>query len=131
MDNNELRPEDEKKANSLCVVSLLCVFLPEILRMICFRGIYMFLGHVVQAEGILEKLSRGLDLLVVASVIAGIVLMIYVRVKYPKNVFGKVIMWLYIILAILAILMIIIMIVACTLACGYLINTCQGCGQMG
>ena len=124
-------PEDERKANVFCIASLICVFLPRVLQ---FLG-YLLFGTLLQQVGresvLYDRLSGALSALGILFLIAGIVLVIYVRVKYPKNIFGKVLMWIYIVLAVLILIAFIVMLVACTLACSYLIETCQGCASMG
>ena len=58
--------------------------------------------------------------------IAALVLMILVRVKYPQSVFGKVLMWLYIALAILVVVFIAVTIIACGLAFISCVRNCPG-----
>ena len=58
--------------------------------------------------------------------IAALVLMILVRVKYPQSVFGKVLMWLYIALAILVVVFIAVTIIACVLAFISCVRNCPG-----
>lgn len=124
-------PEDERKANIFCIASLICVFLPRVLQ---FLG-YLLFGTLLQQVGresvLYDRISGALSAFGILFLIAGIVLVIYVRVKYPKNIFGKVLMWIYIVLAVLILIAFIVMLVACTLACSYLIETCQGCASMG
>ena len=131
MYNDMNDPEDERKANVFCIASLICVFLPRVLQ---FLG-YLFFGTLLQQVGresvLYDRISGALSALGILFLIAGIVLVIYVRVKYPKNIFGKVLMWIYIVLAVLILIAFIVMLVACTLACSYLIETCQGCASMG
>ena len=123
--------DDERKANVFCIASLICVFLPRVLQ---FLG-YLLFGTLLQQVGresvLYDRISGALSALGILFLIAGIVLVIYVRVKYPKNIFGKVLMWIYIVLAVLILIAFIVMLVACTLACSYLIETCQGCASMG
>ncbi|MGN0429825.1 MAG: hypothetical protein ACI4E2_07180 [Acetatifactor sp.] len=123
--------DDERKANVFCIASLICVFLPRVLQ---FLG-YLLFGTLLQQVGresvLYDRISGALSALGIVFLIAGIVLVIYVRVKYPKNIFGKVLMWIYIVLAVLILIAFIVMLVACTLACSYLIETCQGCASMG
>lgn len=131
MYNDMNNPDDERKANVFCIASLICVFLPRVLQ---FLG-YLLFGTLLQQVGresvLHDRISGALSALGILSLIAGIVLVIYVRVKYPKNIFGKVLMWIYIVLAVLILIAFIVMLVACTLACSYLIETCQGCASMG
>lgn len=131
MYNDMNDPDDERKANVFCIASLICVFLPRVLQ---FLG-YLLFGTLLQQVGresvLYDRISGALSAFGILSLIAGIVLVIYVRVKYPKNIFGKVLMWIYIVLAVLILIAFIVMLVACTLACSYLIETCQGCASMG
>lgn len=131
MYNDMNAPEDERKANIFCIASLICVFLPRVLQ---FLG-YLLFGTLLQQVGresvLYDRISGALSAFGILFLIAGIVLVIYVRVKYPKNIFGKVLMWIYIVLAVLILIAFIVMLVACTLACSYLIVTCQGCASMG
>lgn len=131
MYNDMNDPEDERKANVFCIASLIFVFLPRVLQ---FLG-YLLFGTLLQQVGresvLYDRISGALSALGILFLIAGIVLVIYVRVKYPKNIFGKVLMWIYIVLAVLILIIFIVMLVACTLACSYLIETCQGCASMG
>ncbi len=89
--------EDKDKANLLAAISLLCFLAPWLIS-----GLFL----KTDFEYIVSNLSGVLEL-------ASFVLMIYVRVRYPKNVFGKVLMWLYIVLGILFIISMIIFFVAC------------------
>ena len=131
MYNDMNNPDDERKANVFCIASLICVFLPRVLQ---FLG-YLLFGTLLQQVGresvLYDRISGALSALGILFLIVGIVLVIYVRVKYPKNIFGKVLMWIYIVLAVLILIAFIVMLVACTLACSYLIETCQGCASMG
>ena len=131
MYNDMNNPDDERKANIFCIASLICVFLPRVLQ---FLG-YLLFGTLLQQVGresvLYDRISGALSALGIVFLIAGIVLVIYVRVKYPKNIFGKVLMWIYIVLAVLILIAFMVMLVACTLACSYLIETCQGCASMG
>ena len=55
--------------------------------------------------------------------LASYILMIYVRIKYPKNRFGKGLMWVYIIDLVLRVLLVVVAI----LALAYLIESvCSG-----
>ena len=49
--------------------------------------------------------------------IASFVLMIYVRIKYPKDVAAKVLMWIMIVGVVATIIMILVLIVACKTLC--------------
>lgn len=131
-----MQPENNKKANKLCILSLLCVFLP-ILLSVSLSPILNVLFETSDAETsntLWDITWNILGIVGLLLLIAGIGLMIYVRVKYPKNTFGKVIMWLYIVLAIFSIIALIITMVICYSAmatCGGAIpEICEECRQI-
>lgn len=94
-------PEEENAAaNKLCIFSLLSYFAAPIV----FLLLDIILSLVLQTSTFVFTAFSSV------ARVAGIVLMIIARVKYPKNTFAKVLMWLYIGLAILAVLLIIILI---------------------
>lgn len=72
-----------------------------------------------------DFLGNLIDIIFTVAEIAGVVLMLYVRIKYPKSRFGKVVMWLYIIALIIIILFIIFIITVCDGCMGGL----AGCGE--
>lgn len=92
--------EDKKKANLLCVISLLCMFAAPTIA-----GILMRVSEVIFISRDIEG-AVGAFLMTFASFgwIAAIVLMIIVRVKYRDNTFGKVLMWVYIAMAVIALI---------------------------
>ena len=56
--------------------------------------------------------------------------MVVVRVKYPKNTFGKVLMWIYIveiILAIISVVLLFLMCMACANSIDGIFSGCRGC----
>jgi membrane protease subunit (stomatin/prohibitin family) len=102
-------PKDEKHANILCAISLVCMHgVPALLG-----ALMKLVDAFVYDEDVSMIFSGVMALLVFASWIAAVVLMIYVRVKYRNNVFGKVIMWIYIAETIAAIIATIVLVVAC------------------
>ena len=111
-------PEDKKKANTMCIISLICMFVPSLISGV----VTVLLSAALQGTGksdfsttsnVYELITSFVYLLTGAAEIASWVLMIYVRVKYPKNVFGKVLMILYIGLVILGIIGTVILFIAC------------------
>ncbi len=98
---------EEKKANKLCIQSVQCVFLPILVYMILvglFSVLSPMLIFIFVVPGFLEFIVLLGVLAVIAdclSRIAGIILLIRVRVKYPRNKFGIILMWLYIGIAML------------------------------
>ena len=96
----------------MCVISLVCHFI------VPFLGSFL-LGGMTSSFTETNDVSAGstitslFSLIVSCSYLASWVLMIIVRVKYKNNTFGKVIMWIYIILLALGIIAVIILIVTC------------------
>ena len=120
-----ISPEDNKKANMFCWISL-GLFLTPFLLAIVFEALKDAFDFydVENAVNILSG-SSGLFYL------GALVFMIIVRVKYPKNVFGKVLMWIYITITIISIIAVAVMIVACSIACNVCMEEIQGCGCIG
>ncbi len=93
--NNEMSDKDKNNADLLCFLSLICTF----------------------GGGIITALIPPLAAVSGLIPLAGLVLMIVARVKYPQSKFAKVLMWLYIVLYILAIVGVFIFVVLLYLAC--------------
>lgn len=66
----------------------------------------------------------GLPQLSGVSGLAGLTILIYTRIKYPKNIFAKILMWLAIILFILWIFFIFLFFISCSVA----LRDCNGIG---
>lgn len=133
--------EQNKKANTLCICSVLSFFCPYILAGIMF-GIMLMLSRITGISidnfqnsfipgtdkniGILETIwgIGYLFTLILCHIgpIVSFILMIVVRVKYPKNVFGKVLMWVYII----GFACFIIFVFTVIAACVSVIQSCPG-----
>ena len=96
MERRNLTYEENKKANLLCVVSLVLMFAPLLLYCAGLEIADTYLN--IDFTGSFAHLCICMSQLFVGGcAIASLVVMIYVRVKYPQNTFGKVIMWLYIV----------------------------------
>lgn len=107
--------EDNKRANKLCIISLACVFAPLIISAILMAIISALTdSYPADAVNFINNILGSVNTL---AIIAGIALMIYVRVKYPKNIFGKVLMWLYIIIAALAVIVFILYMIFALVTC--------------
>lgn len=78
-----------------------------------------------------EIITVGLGLISWGSRIAALALMIYVRVKYPNNIFGKVLMWIYIALIVIGIIVLSVVIISCGIAFGACVNGMMECGEIG
>lgn len=111
--------DSNKKVNTLCWISLACLIAPFILSVFYSS----FLENTAMEKN--EILSGIFEFIFTVAEILGVVLMLYVRIKYPKNIFGKVVMWLYIIALVIIILLIIFVITLCD-GC---ITGLVGCGD--
>lgn len=111
VNNNVNTLEDDKKANKLCIISLVLKYVPSIL-----------IGGVYSAVDSSNSIANALTLLLGLGPLAALILMIYVRVKYPKNTFGKVLMWLYIIEIVFSLIAIVIIMITCA----GILNSCKG-----
>lgn len=119
-----LSPEDNKKANMLCGLSLLLSY--------GIPGLGAFLSYLASSNStIIQYLGNLISSVVGLSSIAGIVIMIIVRIKYPQNTFGKVLMWVYIVEYILLIILGIVIVIACSAAISDFNNFFSSCSSMG
>ena len=105
--------DDNGKANLLCVLSLLLYFLAPII----FIVIDIVLALLLENANYL-----GVSGFSVLCRLAGFILMIVARVKYPNNMFAKVLMWIYIGLLAAGLIGVILLVVMCA----YIIQECNG-----
>ncbi len=84
---NNISDEDNKKANKLCIWSLILYFAAPIL---------FVLFDVIIALLLKDSNMIGISAFSVLCRIAGFVLMIVAKIKYPKNKFANILMWIYI-----------------------------------
>ncbi len=103
---------NDSRANKLCVIGLVCLILPIL---------GLMLEVLLPAGG--NKVVATISFIFQLMYIAGLVIMIYVRVKYPANVFGKVLMWLHIIVGVIFL----IILIAAIVMCAVMINGCMSC----
>ena len=102
--SEQILSDDRKdKANLLCILSLVVTFASSIPL-----GILIFLFPILKP--VLSSLYG-------ICPMAGIVLMIIARIKYPESKFAKVLMWMYIFIIILVIIGAILLVIACSTAC--------------
>ena len=99
--NTPVDPEENKKANKLGIISVSLYFGGPVLAYILYIIMYVFVmaGAAVLDESISivsAFLTFLLSLISLGCRGAAYVLMIIMRVKYPNNTFGKVLMWIYI-----------------------------------
>ena len=88
--------EDRKKANLLCIISLACYFFIPVVGSGVSAGLASAFSTVSGSSGAVDYLYNIITGIGSISWIAAWVLMIYVRVRYSKSIFGKVLMWVYI-----------------------------------
>lgn len=135
-----MTPEEKKKANCLCVLSLCLCYGPIVLGGFIMAG-YLIVHDITIFQPFInsldenESLATGLTLLAetVQSLcfIAAMVIMIVVRVKYPDSTFGKVLMWIYIVQIILLVVTVLVTVIACGLFIGSCIYGLRDCGEIG
>jgi hypothetical protein len=124
--------EEKKQGNKFSIISLVlfvCSIIADFLD-----GALSALHGITTANNYGEPLSSIIYLLIIictiiswALLIAAFVLMIYVRVKYPKNTFGKVLMWVYISVIVIYMIFIIVIFISIGLACGACIIELENC----
>lgn len=114
--------QDKQTCNILCIVSVILFGLPLITDFSCF--LLNLLTTSEQMAGLLSDYSSIFFGMTGMFQIAGFVLMIIARVKYPQSVFAKVLMWVYISFIILYIILMILVVVA-------LVAICSACGEAG
>lgn len=130
-------PEEKRLGNKWSLISLICFvggFIISIGAVVVSGFFLTFTNESDELSSILTTVSEAVQLVgsgvsVLAS-IAALVVIIYVRVKYPKNIFGKVLMWVYIVLFILYIITMAVIIIACGIACAACTNECQKLASM-
>ena len=130
-------PEEKKKGNFWSLMSLICFvsrFIVNIVIMVLVSGAELMVEAYQDLNRITDMISTssaiiggGIEILLS---IATLVLIIYVRVKYPKNVFGKVLMWIYIVLFVMYVVIMAAMIIAIGIACGAFFDNCTKMGKI-
>ena len=104
----ELTAEEKKRANGLCVISLILGFAVTLI----LGAISLFLDN----NG-METLSAYVLFPASASFLAGLVLMIIVRIKYSRSLFGKILMVIYIVFIAAAVVGTAYLLISCLTAC--------------
>ena len=133
-------PEDKKKGNFWSWMSLACFaggFVVDAL-MAVFMGVLNSItynltstANVSEATNVASEAFIAIGGCVsILLAIAALVIMIYVRVKYPKNIFGKVLMWVYIVLFAMYIIFMAVVIIACGIACAACTEECQSLAML-
>ena len=108
--SNDIVFQDNKRANKLCLLSLFWLFI--------FPAYTALLSVFLEKGGDFFSIIYSLHEAISAiSPFIALILMVYVRVKYPKNTFGKVLMWLYIVLFIILLIAFVYLIIGCIQTC--------------
>jgi uncharacterized membrane protein YvbJ len=104
--NNQqtISPEDDKMANLLATLALILFFSPGI-------------PTILNSVKVFYQLSKALETITSMGLLASIVLIIIARVKYPKNKFSKIVMWIMIGMTALGLVLIMIIMLACVTMC--------------
>ena len=133
-------PEDKKKGNFWSWISLACFaggFVADALIAV-FMGVLNSITYNLTSTANVSEMTNAASEAFIAIggcvsillAIAALVIMIYVRVKYPKNIFGKVLMWVYIVLFAMYIIFMAVVIIACGIACAACTEECQGLAML-
>ena len=133
-------PEDKKKGNFWSWISLACFaggFVVDALIAV-FMGVLNSITYNLTSTANVSEMTNAASEAFIAIggcvsillAIAALVIMIYVRVKYPKNVFGKVLMWVYIVLFAMYIIFMAVVIIACGIACAACTEECQSLAML-
>lgn len=122
---------EDKKANNLSYISIALLFIPKLLVFLTsfiFEKLIYINNNFISS--IINNISSGIYTIIPLTYIIGLILMINVRVKYPKNKTGKIAMWLYIITTSIEILLLILVLIFLTftlISCVSCIGEMKGC----
>ena len=89
----ENKVDEEKKANRIGLFSVILLFLPFVILKF-FGEVYTSLAINENKRSIVSLVFLLLNLIVRFSIPVSIILMVYLNIKYPKNKFGKVLLFL-------------------------------------
>ena len=142
MGNNNIieTPEDKKKGNFWSWMSLACFaggFLVDAVMAVFMGVLNSITYNLTSTANVSEAMNAASEALIAISGcvsmllgIAALVIMIYVRVKYPKNIFGKVLMWVYIALFTMYIIFMVAVIISFGIACAACTEECQSLAML-
>ena len=123
IENNILKEnDDEKMADKLCVIASILLFLPAILGDM-YDTMYDTHYEAYKNGGIMYGILTLLNLGIRLCTPAAIILIVYIRAKYPQNKFGKGLTYFLGFLAVFSILFIVLVLCACN-SC---MNDCFSC----
>lgn len=118
-----MNEQDKKTCNTFCVLSAVfggIALLSFLMDLFWGTSFWSFIGKYS------ETIHSFLDFVTACVGIAGFVLMIIARVKFPKSNFAKVLMWIYIVVIIALIILFIIAMIAFVMLCNTFVDCCQG-----
>ena len=134
MNNKNLieTPEEKRKGNFWSWISLICClsrFFIDIFIAVSSGVMMAIFSESAELGSIMTVFSEVMvtigTCVSIAVGIAAVVIMIYVRVKYPRNIFGKVLMWVYIVAFAIYIILMVVVIIALGIACAACVDECQ------
>lgn len=121
-----MTPKDRKTCNTLCIISLICLFLPIILGTL-FEVLITLIPELTLETATFSAIGNVAAVLTFFALIVGLVLMIIARVRYPHSTFSLVVMIIYIVIISLTIICIIV----AAVACGILLVSCgESCSRV-
>lgn len=122
--NKNARPKKKNKGNWIFVLSLLCPLISSLI--LESVDSYVTKRELVHLISYFEGANIRHSVEPIANIISiiGLILLIIGRVRYPDNKFGKVLMWIYIIIIVIAVLFVLVF----AAACGVTIESCGGLG---
>lgn len=108
--NNITSPEEDKSANKLGIISI-CMYIggPVLSYVFSFLTTIFTIALDNSMASLISTLVMSLG--VFAIRLTSYVLMIIMRVKYPNNKFGKILMWVYIGLLLARVLVIVLIVI--------------------
>jgi len=119
--------DDKKKADNLCIISAVLMYGVGVINA-CFTRIFVLLSKT-ESEGLFSIIISGIRTVMGAVTCVlpavGFVLMIILRVKYPKHVGGKILMWVTIAAIIITVIVAILMIIACVSCLDTCVRNCE------
>lgn len=122
---------NNKTATILCIISLICCYGPYLLELIFSTVFVGVVGDNEVINNAFTVIVGILQVLTIIGVIASIVLIVIVRVKYPTNTFGKILMWIYIVQFVVFLIATVVTIIACGIVFDYFFRGLSGCGSIG
>ena len=127
-DNAPETPQDKAVADKLCWITIALYVLPKVIYLILafilggWNAVMEQVGNYRTIDGVLSSVMGmtyiGVSLIMGVSRLAAFVMLVYIRVKYPKNLFGKILMWIAIVIFAMLIISI-----------GFVLITCVSCAR--